>query len=180
MSVHYDGRCGRPLSSVTEGRDSPVENGALNPIRRPAGMERRATVLSRLSQCCPTKRRFCMKSAHARPVEGSTLRVYSRPAYGRTGAGAGKRGATMAALDRFFDVLRGANPLRPRGAAATHSEGERQGRAEALAADQKRQRSVPPVPAQQTASEQGTTRLRMEDELDSQREARKGASNREV
>jgi hypothetical protein len=98
----------------------------------------------------------------------------------------------MAALDRFFDVLRGANPLRARGAAATHSEGEREARAELsrekqteraigeLAVDRARQRGMPPSPGSQSADDQAETRREMEAELDTQREARANAAEHDA
>jgi len=65
----------------------------------------------------------------------------------------------MAMMDRFFDVVRGVNPLRGRVSAATQ-------------ADRERGQHMRGHPFTQTADEQAGTRRRMEAELDVQREQR--------
>ena len=68
----------------------------------------------------------------------------------------------MAAMDRFFDVFRGVNPLRGRGSVA-------------MRADRERGQHMRGQPFTQTADEQAETRRRMEAELDAQREQRAAA-----
>ena len=76
----------------------------------------------------------------------------------------------MAAMDRFYDVLRGVNPLRARGAPPASTKAERA--VEELAVDQARQQDMPPSPGSQSAGDQAKTRRAMEAGLDTQREAR--------